>query len=242
MLVTFSACILVGCEELEKALNEAGTEVARLLETPTPGTGAAFKPEEHVNEVREVEGQKPILGFFASPIGGGSGTGWYIASDRLVTAAHVVANNEPILLERFGGWDLFRVDVIAVDGGKDIAMLKPEENASAESSPPVLSLSGSTPTTGQKAWGICASPAEEARTIPMTVEQTGVNGEYGKVDKYPITEGIRLKGEAHGGCSGGPVLDDQGNVIGMMVAAGEGQTLATSVDTIGPWIQARLND
>ena len=149
-------------------------------------------------------------------------------------------DNSPLLLERFGGSDLFRVQAVSTDAGLDIALLKPEGGARAETFPPVIPFATSLPRAGDQVWGICASPAQGTRIVAMEVKATGVDQEYGELDDtYKVTNGILLSGEAHPGCSGGPILDNTGGVLGMMVGAGEGLTLASSWEVIKPWADSR---
>ena len=201
-------------------------------------------PSIWAEKVRELETQESFFGFFAVPTG--MGTAFYIdEAGTLLTAAHVVSGPGPYLLERFGGHNLFRVSVLDVDFGQDLALLGPEVPlatvmAREGGALPTFDLSVDSPTVGETVWALCAAPAEQARVIEMRVTRIHAAAIVGSGEhKARLNDAIILddQGSSHGGCSGGPIVNERGAVVGMLNGGGDGIAIASSADSIRAWTE-----
>lgn len=242
-LAAFLGVVLLAsgsCEEcgrqVDEAISGAKTAVVEIQTeiAQTPASDLDALPAGAIDRVREVEGQVELFGFFALA-DFSSGTAFYVEDDRLVTAHHVTQGRDILLLERFGGSDLFRVEVSKGVKEQDLAILRPVENEK-ENQPPVMELRTDPLEIGAAAWALCASPAEQSRYVRLSLKAVGYSNVYGN-GTYTVEDGLVFDGEAHGGCSGGPVIDASGKVIGMTLAAGNGMTFASSSKSIADRLQ-----
>lgn len=222
--------------EQGEPIDNAVDQVASSFDPPTPSIWA--------EKIRELEAQKPFFGFFAVPTD--AGTAFYIdEAGTLLTAAHVVSGPGPYLLERFGGRDLFRVSVLDVDFEQDLALLEPEVPlatviAREGGALPIFDLSVDSPTVGETVWALCAAPAEQARVIEMRVTRIHAaaivtNGQH----EARLNDTIILDdgGSSHGGCSGGPIVNERGVAVGMLNGGRDGFVIASSTDSIRAWTE-----
>jgi S1-C subfamily serine protease len=166
------------------------------------------------------------------------GTAFFVNGGQLVTAAHVEAG-----AKNWGTVDspvsTYRVDVQAVNPDYDIALLRPAERISSDV--PVLTLRTDPPGNGEHVWALCAWPNRDA--IPLTVVQ---NTKVRLFELQPngtqrplAGDGVALSGAAHPGCSGAPIVDTDGLVVGMLVTGGANQAGAVNAQTLASWLQGR---
>ena len=76
------------------------------------------------NTAQEFNYRVPWL---PGPIGGGSGTGWAVAKDRLMTNAHVVSNARLLTVEKEGDPKKYVATVEHIAHDCDLAILKVED-------------------------------------------------------------------------------------------------------------------
>lgn len=134
------------------------------------------------------------------------GSGFFIASDRIVTNSHVLKHARQIRIKTFEGTTLEVQAVLATNDKTDLAVLK---IARTDLNPAVLQLEDAVPVEGEPI--ILISHPKGSRwkisrgNLGQTWEFTGIG------PRIEITAAIRP------GSSGGPVINDQGRVIGIAV-------------------------
>lgn len=149
-----------------------------------------------------------------------SGSGFVVARDRIVTNAHVVAGvSSPIVEPRSGG--AYQGQVVYFDPARDLAVI-----AVRGLSTPALPLGGNLAVGASAAFdgyplgGPFQSGAAQVQSVP-TVEMRDI---YGK-NPAPV-ELYYLSAEVQEGNSGGPLLNQAGQVAGVVFAK---STTSTSV-------------
>jgi len=146
--------------------------------------------------------------------GAGIGAGFLFHSDRHVaTAYHVIQTGRPIVVRLLDGQEL-SARVVAFSGEDDLAILELEKGLAGVA--PLTLATGSAPSLGAKVTvlGHPYAPQAEidsrlAGLLDWSVTTgivSGVNARYVQTDA-PINQGN----------SGGPLLDEQGRVIGVVV-------------------------
>ncbi|UZP67911.1 serine protease [Desulfovibrio mangrovi] len=138
----------------------------------------------------------------------GNGSAWVLGKKYLATAEHVVDGNDDYFV--FDGDEVREVRVVAADKDLDLAVLKLMEGSFSVSALPIRKQSKLPNGTPVLALGFphASILGKEIKiTDGIVSAQTGYGGE---AEKYQITAPI------HPGNSGGPVLDDCGNVMGIV--------------------------
>lgn len=162
------------------------------------------------------------------------GSGFVIADDFVVTNAHVVAGTDTVRLDTVLG--LKSAQVVAYDPQRDIAVLhapglniKPlewaSENPHSGDSAMVMGFPGSGPFD--------ASPARIAQHIKISGTDIYARGRYER-DVYSVRGSIRE------GNSGGPLLNDDGDVLGVVFGASRDQSdigFALSEQEVRPMVE-----
>lgn len=142
------------------------------------------------------------------------GTVFLVAPGRVMTAAHVVAGSDDITIDLGDG--RLPADVVACDPEQDVAVLD-VPGLDGE----VLRFVGYPgPVSGDPvaiigfpgSGGITVEPARIRERLEW--QSTDIWGE-GRFEHDTYT----LRGKVSGGSSGGPVVDEDGRVLGMVVAA-----------------------
>ena len=147
---------------------------------------------------------------------GVSGSGWVVAPELVVTAAHVVAGQDDTTVEPVGGVPRLRARAVYVDHRNDIALLRVR---GLDASP--LPLVDARPGTSVAILG-----------FPQSGPFTATAGRIGRTavvlarDSYgrgPVTRTITsLRGVVRHGNSGGPAVDSRGRVQATIFAARPG--------------------
>jgi S1-C subfamily serine protease len=159
---------------------------------------------------------------------GGSGSGWAIAPDLIVTNAHVVAGMAPSFRLRLRGGDLLPAELVGSDPMTDLAVLR----AHIDLRP--LSLRASTVRLGEP----CLAFGSPLGDYPESVTHGVVSGldrrlpgENGRT----IEHVLQTDAEINPGNSGGPLVDVEGEVIGVNAAIrvdGRGLGFAIPAETV----------
>ncbi len=144
----------------------------------------------------------------------GSGSGWVIDKEgHIVTNHHVVVGSDVITVTLFDG-DPIPAEIVGSDKQNDIAVLKIKANP--ESLLPVTIGESSDLRVGQKVLAI-GNPFGLERTLTV-----GIVSSLGRTlrskTKRLIKEVIQIDAALNPGNSGGPLLDNEGKVIGMNTA------------------------
>lgn len=151
----------------------------------------------------------------------GTGSGWIVAPQRVVTNAHVVAGSDAVTVQVGGSGARLRAEVVAFDPDLDLAILAvPRLRAQALDRGGALSPGDSAVVAGFPRGG--PYRAEPAR-VRGTLTATGTD----IYDQQPVQRDIySIYARVIPGNSGGPLLDADGRVAGTVFARS-----ANSVDT-----------
>jgi S1-C subfamily serine protease len=155
---------------------------------------------------------------------GGAGTGFLVARDLVVTAAHVVDGAHAVVLRRDDGTGV-EARVVGLDTLHDVAMLRATRPIDGH----VFSFAVGPPQVGADV-AILGYPLDGPlvplrRTVTGTGQSLDVSGSgtTGGPDTV-VRDLLRVDGGFQGGNSGGPVLRADGKVLGFV----EGRSLAST--------------
>jgi len=160
-------------------------------------------------------------GFFGGSSGEAVGTGFIVSSDGLiVTNDHVVENASTITVTLNDGREL-PAQVVALDQGGDLAILKVQAAGLS-----TLALADSTPEAGQAvtaigyALALGGSPTVTTGVISSTDRTIQVQDQsIGIVRTYRHL--LQTSAAINEGNSGGPLLNAQGEVVGVTTAGAQ---------------------
>ena len=150
---------------------------------------------------------------------GSSGSGWVAAPELVVTNAHVVAGNDQVAVRPEGTWRGYEAEVVTVDQTNDVAVLE-VDGLDLPALPVAEPEPGeSVAIVGYPFGGpLDAEPGRIGGTSQAVTRDANGNG---PVSRY-ITS---IRGEANPGNSGGPAVNQEGEVVGTVFAsAGYGDT------------------
>jgi S1-C subfamily serine protease len=142
---------------------------------------------------------------------GHQGTGFLVAPERVMTAAHVVPDFRRILVETDQG--LLDAEVVACDGLHDVAVLA------------VPGLTGTVLTFSDAVRGDPAAVIGYPGNGPLSITAARIRARqpWQSTDIWGDTRQERdaysVRGTIRGGGSGGPLVSPQGSVLGVVVAS-----------------------
>lgn len=200
--------------KLRKSILTLGLVVAILFAFAVPVAAIGFSAEETFDSV------------FVIISGNSLGSGWAVGEDAIVTNAHVVENSRDITIIAYDGTE-FNAELVCMDEELDIAVLVVEKTLK-----PLPLKKLENVSTGEDVWAIGA-PESLDYTLTrgvVSAKEREINGQ-----KY-----IQTDAAINHGNSGGPLMDDQGNVIGMntlKMSDAEGIGLAIPVNRICEYMQ-----
>lgn len=210
VVVVTSWCALVGaCSSAPTPPPQPPVTVTVTPTSPSPTT-TTESPSEVFERVRSGVVRVQSAG---CPVVG-SGTGFFVASDMVVTAAHVIREAFAISVRSDDGTG--RATLVGVDWDRDVALLRVEDPSVG---PPVRG----TPFS----WASKQPEVADAVVVlgyPKGQPLARTSGEISAVDQTRDVASqtrsglIQYDAPTAGGNSGGPVLDPQGNVIGIVDA------------------------
>ncbi|HEV7183264.1 MAG TPA: MarP family serine protease [Leifsonia sp.] len=182
-----------------------GGEPIKTIQAPDADVPAAVNAAQ--SSVVTVLASKPECGVDSE------GSGWVVSSGRVVTNAHVVAGASSVVVRESGSATPTRATLIAFDPERDLAVL----DVSGLSASP-LNL-GSDLSSGAPAYA-AGYPGNGPYTVSpervrdrITARGTDIY-QSGSVDRDIYS----LRGSVRPGNSGGPLLDAQGKVVGVVFA------------------------
>jgi S1-C subfamily serine protease len=169
-----------------------------------PSEGVRAKLERVLAERATASAPKPKEKALA-----GTGTGFYISSDTIVTNFHVVDGCVEVRLHKNGG-DLGAVQVLATSRADDLAALR--AGASAKT---FVRLRIGAPIKAAEPVLVFGYPLAEALSSAGNTTVGNVTALAGLRDDSRY---IQISAAVQPGNSGGPVLDEAGRLIGVVVA------------------------
>jgi serine protease Do len=185
----------------------------KLIVRPT-AKDVAVPPEEiRLSQVKQYEtslaehvsqNRMGVVTIFA---GGGHGTGFFISEHGyLLTNEHVVRAARLVTVKLITGRELIG-EVIRKNSVRDVAIIKVEEPGMVP-----LPIRSTSPNVGDEVY-VLGAPLNEELSATLT---------KGIVSAFRVEDGQRLiQSDVNvlPGCSGGPLLDVNGNVLGLASAA-----------------------
>lgn len=197
-----------------KSILILGLVVAMLFAFAIPAAAIGFDAEEVYESV------------FVIYSGNSLGSGWAIGENCIVTNAHVVEDEQDVWVETYSGDD-FEAKVICMDEDLDIAILSVNKTLN-----PLPLKKLADVKTGED---VCAIGAPESLSYTLTKGIVSAKSRESGGQTY-----IQTDAAINHGNSGGPLLDDNGYVIGMntlKLMDAEGIGLAIPVDRICEYME-----
>lgn len=148
----------------------------------------------------------------------GHGSGFFITKQgHILTNAHVVGDAQRMGLVTADGKEKLVAEVLRVDKARDVALLKLEE-IPEKFEIVTLPIRSEWPAVGEDVYAVGAP--QDSRRMQDTVTK-GIVSSHRKRMKFLGTrqDFIQSDVEIHPGNSGGPVIDGNGNIVGMAVGA-----------------------
>jgi serine protease Do len=147
--------------------------------------------------------------------GAGHGSGFFISKDgHILTNAHVTGDADLVRIVTAGKEFKLVGDVIRRDRERDVALIRLEDMP-PDFKPVVLPVRAAIPNIGEDVYAI-GSPLSE-RDLQDTVTK-GIVSAYRPSQSMTRQSYIQADVAIEPGNSGGPLLDAQGNIIGLTVA------------------------
>lgn len=190
-----------------------GGETIKAVPAPDGSVPAAVSASEQ--SVVTVLASKPACGVDSE------GSGWVVQRGRVVTNAHVVAGSSSIVVRMSGSPDVERATLVAFDPSRDLAVLDVTDlTAPALDIGPDLTAGAAAFAAGYPGNGPFTIAPQRVRDR-VTARGTDIY-QSGSVDRDIYS----LRGVVRPGNSGGPLLDSDGRVAGVVFARS-----ATNPDT-----------
>ena len=202
--------------KLQKVLLSIICVVAVLLALPLSASAIGFTAEEKYNSV------------FVVTSGNSLGSGFAVGENCIVTNAHVLDNPNNIVLTTYAG-ETHTAYLVGYDQDKDIAVLGIKDAKFT----PLTIADYKTLNTGDDVYAIGA-PKSMAYTLTKGV----ISAKEREIGKYKY---IQTDAAINEGNSGGPLLNDEGNVIGintLKMSDSEGIGLAIPMTIVSDFLKS----
>lgn len=133
------------------------------------------------------------------------GSGFFIALDRVATNSHVIKHAHRIEIKTFTNITIAARRVVATDDKSDLAILE----IPLKIAPDVLELEQTAPVDG------------DSITLIANPKGSHWNSSHGRITQHwqfgDLGQRIEITASVRPGSSGGPVINQQGRVIGIAV-------------------------
>lgn len=153
---------------------------------------------------------------------GGHGTGWLLEDGLIVTAQHVVGDNDTVKV-RSPFRDAFEATVVARDSLRDIALLTYDKATISwpDAVPIMLSLSAANTRIGEQvlAMGFTTHGVKPNGRVGLPSAKAGIKSQLVEFGEASNGLNVQVDAPLDPGDSGGPVLNTSGRLIGMARAA-----------------------
>ena len=202
--------------KLQKVLLSLICVVAVLLALPLSASAIGFTAEDKYNSV------------FVVTSGNSLGSGFAVGENCIITNAHVLDNPNTIVLTTYAG-ETYTAYLVSYDQDKDIAVLGVKD---AKFTPLTIADYKSL-NTGDDVYAIGA-PKSMAYTLTKGV----ISAKEREIGKYKY---IQTDAAINEGNSGGPLLNDEGNVIGvntLKMSDSEGIGLAIPMTVVSDFLKS----
>ena len=202
--------------KLQKVLLSLICVVAVLLALPLSASAIGFTAEEKYNSV------------FVVTSGNALGSGFAVGENCIVTNAHVLDNPNNIVLTTYAG-ETHTAYLVGYDQDKDIAVLGVKDAKFT----PLTVADYKSLNTGDDVYAIGA-PKSMAYTLTKGV----ISAKEREIGKYKY---IQTDAAINEGNSGGPLLNDEGNVIGintLKMSDSEGIGLAIPMTVVSDFLKS----
>ena len=184
---------------LPQASPQAPQEPAVVPEAPV-ATAIARVPLSAVAFQQQTD---KILGQVATVlVGRAFGSGFYISDALLLTNQHVVGLSQYVKVRLHSGKEMVG-EVISRDAGRDVALIKTESIGS-----PGLPLRTEEPGIGSQVF-VVGTPLEQGLAQSVSA---GIISGVREIDHHQF---LQSETNTQRGNSGGPMIDDKGNVVAM---------------------------
>ncbi|EMI20491.1 secreted protein containing Peptidase S1 and S6, chymotrypsin/Hap domain protein [Rhodopirellula maiorica SM1] len=215
---------MVSADEPRVAVDQAAAEEASDVQASDVQVAVATT-EQLIAEVRPSLVTIRVQGRDGDPLG--IGTGFVIDGSGLIaTNMHVIGEGRPFTVETSGGRNLPVISIEASDSANDLAIIRVDVGDDRLSA---LTLSqGEPPPQGKRVL---------AFGNPLGLQDSVVEGMVSAVREISGREMIQLAMPVQPGNSGGPVVDSQGSVLGivnMKSAVDDNLGFAIPIDNLTP--------
>ncbi len=202
--------------KLQKVLLLFICVAAVLLALPLSSSAIGFSAEEKYNSV------------FVVTSGNSLGSGFAVGENCVVTNAHVLGDPNDIVLTAYDG-EVYSAYLVGYDKDKDVAVLGVEDVQFA----PLIIADYKALNTGDDVYAIGAP-----KSMLYTLTKGVISAKEREIGKHTY---IQTDAAINEGNSGGPLLDDEGNVIGintLKMSDSEGIGLAIPMTEVSEFIKS----
>jgi len=166
------------------------------------------------------------------------GSGWIYDDRHIVTNQHVTGEDPRRIFVRFQGGQWSEATLVGADVHTDLAVVTVEEMPAAATP---LPLAPAPPAIGAHSVAI-GSPEGTKQTVTAGVI-SGLNRSNAAPTQFLVTDMIQTEASLNNGDSGGPLLDAEGRVIGVVRATfGENIGYAVSAATVREVVPVLIAD
>lgn len=217
-----------GCQSLLTSTDQSGDATTGTPQTPEPEAPTRDSGEGSVytDVYDEVADAVVSIQVYAGTGRPASGSGFLIDGGHIVTNEHVVAAGDTVYV-RYAGTDWREVTVGGTDVYSDLAVINAD---SVPDSADPLSWASATPAIGTRVVAI-GNPFGLSGSVSEGIV-SGIDRTLRGANNFSIAAGIQTDAAVNPGNSGGPLVDLDGNVLGVINSGGG--------DNVGFAISAQL--